>query len=52
MNMIGTIIELLSLDDFKGVSHNIDIAKGKYEIKDTWEKGIKQIKRNKAWLKK
>ncbi len=50
--MIATIVELLSLDEFKGVSQNIEIAKGKYEIKDTWKKGFNQIKRNIACLKK
>jgi hypothetical protein len=31
--MITKVIELLQTEDFLGVSNNIEIAKGKYEIK-------------------
>ena len=50
--MITAVLQLLSLDDWKGVSENVEIAKGKYEIKNTWAKGIKQLKRNIAWQRK
>ncbi len=50
--MIAVALELLALDEWKGVSENIDIAKGKYELKDTWKKGFKQFKRDIEWLKK
>jgi len=39
------IIDLLNIDDWLGVSENVEIAKGKYEIPTTWNKGKQQIKR-------
>jgi hypothetical protein len=43
--MIKLILELLSTDDFYGVSENVEIAKGKYKIPTTWSSGFEQIKR-------
>jgi hypothetical protein len=39
------IIKLLQIDDFYGVSENIEIAKGKYKLPQTLKEGYKQIKR-------
>ena len=33
--MIKEILQLLAIDDFYGVSEEIDVAKGKYELTDT-----------------
>ena len=34
-----------------GQSETIEIAKGKYELPNSWAKGFKQIKREIKWLK-
>jgi hypothetical protein len=48
--MIKNIIDLLTLDDFYGISENIDFAKGINKKPYTW-KDVKQlIKRN--WKRK
>lgn len=39
------IIKLLQLDDFYGVSENIEIAKGKYKLPETLKEGYNKIKR-------
>ena len=39
---LGYLIELLQADRWKGVSHNIDIAKGKYKIPKTWTELLKR----------
>ena len=39
------IIDLLNLSEYYGVSENIDIAKGKYQIPYTWKDLWKTIKR-------
>lgn len=45
--MIKTIIAMLTLDDFYGVSENIDIAKGKYAYTNSLLKMTKQkIRKN------
>ncbi|CAB4136658.1 hypothetical protein UFOVP309_52 [uncultured Caudovirales phage] len=49
--MIKLIIELLQLDDHYGQSEIIEIAKGKYELNNTFSKGFKQIKRELKCLK-
>ena len=49
--MIATIIQLLQLNDYYGVSETIDIAKGKYELPKSLKQGIKQIKRDLKWQK-
>jgi hypothetical protein len=42
------IIDMLKLDDFVGVSNNIEIAKGKHElkssIKDIWKQSFRELK--------
>lgn len=49
--MIKLIIETLQMDDHYGQSELIEIAKGKYELNNTFKKGCKQIKRQIKWLK-
>jgi hypothetical protein len=46
------LFKLLQIDDFKGISKNIDIAKGKHKLPETFKEGIKQAKRELAWLRK
>lgn len=46
------VLKLLQIDDFYGVSENIEIAKGKYKLPQTLKEGYKQIKRQSQWLKK
>lgn len=43
---ISLVIDLLRTDEFYGVSDNIDIAKGKSELPDTFKGMINTIKRN------
>jgi hypothetical protein len=43
--MIQNIIDLLNTNKFYGVSKNVDIAKGRYEIPLTWSEAFKNIKR-------
>lgn len=43
--MIKNLIDLLNTSEFYGVSENVDIAKGKYEIPLTWKDTWKNIKR-------
>lgn len=50
--MIENILNLLSIDDFKGKSELIDIAKGKHKLPGTIKEGVKQIKRELAWKRK
>ncbi len=40
--MIKNIIALLGLNNFYGLSENIDIAKGKYEIKKGFLESLEQ----------
>lgn len=40
--MIKQIIALLGISNFYGISENIDIAKGKYEIKKGLKESLKQ----------
>ena len=46
------IFKLLQLDDFYGVSENMEIAKGKNKIPETWTEGFKQLKRLRKWQNK
>ena len=39
------VLKLLSLDEFYGVSEEVEIAKGKYELPLTFKQGFKQLKR-------
>ena len=50
--MIKTALELLGLNDWFGVSKNIEVAKGKFEMKTTFKQGFKQIKRDIEWQRK
>ena len=43
------ILDLLKMDDWHGVSENIDIAKGKNKLELTLKGKFKQDKRLKAW---
>lgn len=43
--MIELINDFLSLDTFYGVSENVDIAKGKYKLPQTWKEGRENYKR-------
>ena len=43
--MIKDIIELLNSGEFYGGSEAIEIAKGKYELKETIKEGYEQGKR-------
>ena len=45
MDMIKTVIDLLNLDNFYGVSKDIDVAKGKYKYPSTWKELKEFIKR-------
>lgn len=44
--MIRDIIDLLNTSEFYGVSDNIEIAKGKYEIPTGWKDSFNKIKRH------
>lgn len=43
--MIQQIIALLKVDNFYGISENIDIAKGKYLLSNSFRVNYKQGKR-------
>lgn len=43
--MVKELIDLLMLDDYYGVSNNVDIAKGKNQKPTTWKELWKYIKR-------
>jgi len=43
--MIDTILKLLELSDYYGVSESVDIAKGKYAIPRDLKQAYKQGKR-------
>lgn len=43
--MIKNIIDLLNLDDFYGISENVDIAKGKYHYPRTIKEAKQLLKR-------
>ena len=47
--MIKNILAMLSIDDFYGLSDNIDIAKGINKQPTTIKEGLKKIKR---WRKR
>jgi hypothetical protein len=46
------IFKLLNIDNFYGISENIEIAKGKYKLPETLKQGFKQIKRKYKWQQK
>lgn len=43
--MLKSIIDILAVDDFYGVSPQVDIAKGRYEFPTSVSSTIKHIKR-------
>lgn len=43
--MIAELIKSLQADDFYGVSKEMEIAKGKYELLTNYKQFVKQIKR-------
>ena len=45
------LIELLNMNEYYGVSENIEIAKGRYQIPYTWKDAWKNIKRR-LWQKR
>ena len=49
--MIKEILNLLMMDNHYGQSETIEIAKGKYELPNSWSKGLNQIKRLIKWQK-
>jgi len=49
--MIGIILDMLAMDEHKGLSNEIDIAKGKNKLSTSFKEAWKQYKREKAWPK-
>ena len=47
--MIESILALLELDEYQGVSERIDIAKGKHKLTTSFREAWKQRKRKLAW---
>lgn len=43
--MIKTVIDLLNVSDWYGISSNVDIAKGKYKAVSSVKEAKQQIKR-------
>ena len=39
---LSYLLELLQADQYKGVSENIDIAKGKYHMPKSWDEFLKR----------
>jgi hypothetical protein len=48
--MIKEILNLLMMDNHYGVSETIEIAKGKYELPNSWTNTFNQIKRDIKWM--
>lgn len=44
------IFKLLKSDSYYGFSENIEIAKGKYKICESWKEGFEQIKRHYKYI--
>ena len=44
--MIQNILDLLNANDFYGVSENVEIAKGKYQMPIGWNDSFNKIKRH------
>lgn len=44
--MIQNILDLLNTNDYYGVSENIEIAKGKYQLPKGWKDSLYKIKRH------
>lgn len=43
--MITEIIKLLQTEEFKGVSDDVEVAKGRHFLPSTWKGAMKAIKR-------
>lgn len=46
---LDIIFKILEVDEFMGVSENIEIAKGKYELPTNWKDSKKRFKRQLQW---
>jgi len=44
-NNIKIVIDMLRSNDFFGGGHNVEVAKGKYQIVSTWRDAKTKIKR-------
>jgi hypothetical protein len=49
--MLDNILELLKLDEYKNGTERIEIAKGKYQLPNSWKDVWYKIKRH-SWQKK
>ena len=47
--MIGIILDILSIDEFYGISEEIEIAKGKNKLPTTFKEGMEKQKRKRKW---
>jgi len=47
--MIGVILDILSMDDWYGVSEEVEISKGKYKAPTNFKEGVQQAKRKARW---
>lgn len=47
--MIESILQLLELNEYYGVSERIDIAKGKHKLTTSFKEAWEKRKRNKIW---
>lgn len=47
--MIGIILDILQMDEFYGISKEIEIAKGKNKLCTNWRESWNQLKRAKKW---
>lgn len=50
--MIQLIFEMLYLSEHYGQSEEIEIAKGKHEIPQTFKEAVRHAKRRKEWQKR
>ena len=50
--MIKNIVDLLNISEHYGISENIDIAKGKNELPNSWKDALAKIKRHRKSNKK
>lgn len=41
-SFLSYLVELLATDEWKGVSPNVDIAKGKHKLPRTWQEFLKR----------
>ena len=50
--MITEVIKLIQVDEWRGVSQRVELAKGKNKIKRTWAEVYTYFKRLLKWPKK